>query len=61
MFSEESDHDEFWGFESVLLILCILYVGSTPGNLVVLEIGASYTRVYMVDICFVKSSVTLCI
>jgi len=43
IFSEESDDDEFCGFESILLILGRLILVLTPGGLLVLKPGASYT------------------
>ena len=48
MFSEESDDDEFWGFESILLISVDLIHGSTPGGLLVLKTGVSYMRVRLI-------------
>ena len=51
MFSEESD-DEFWGFESILLILCILYERSTPAGFIGPK---NYTRVYTVILHSAKS------
>ena len=45
MFSEESDDDEFWGFESVLLILMRLIHWFDYGGLV---LNASYTRVCLI-------------
>ena len=56
MFSEESDDDEFFGFESILLILVHLICGfdSMEGGLLVLKTGVSYTRVHMVDQKIVK-------
>ena len=51
MFSEESDDVDY--FESILLILCVLYMGSTPQVFIgpksrcVLYASATYTQVYM--------------
>jgi len=52
MFSEESDNDECLGFESILLNLGHLIRGfdSRGRGLLVLETGASYTRVYTVNL-----------
>jgi len=45
MFSEESGDDEFWGFESILVILVRLICGfDSVGGLLVLKTGASYTQ-----------------
>ena len=54
MFSEESDCDGFWCFESILLILSVLYIGSTPQVFIgpksrcILYASATYTQVYTV-------------
>ena len=48
-FSEESDDDEFWGSESILLILVRLICGFVfKGGLLFIKTGASYTRVYTI-------------
>ena len=58
MFSEESDDDEFLGFESILLILLHLICGfDSRGGLLVLETGASYTRVRHIRECDIYASI----
>jgi len=60
IFSEESEDDEFWGFESILLNLVNLIRRFDSRGwgwcLLVLEIGVSYTRVYVVLLYYLKQA-----
>jgi len=50
-FNEESDDDEFLHFESIVLILvCLIVIHrfDSGGGWLVLETGASYTRVQLI-------------
>ena len=51
MFSEESDDDEFWFFLINTADFSVSYMWvHLKGGLLVLKIGASYTRVYTINI-----------